>query len=285
MSVSATIDDVWSEFVATRRPDLREALMINYVPLVRYVVGRLNIPSTTMWEQDDLISYGIAGLINAIDRFEPERGIRFEAFAIPRIRGAVIDQLRALNWLPRSVVARVRQMEKALAALEQELGRPATEEEITADLQISTGRYRQTLQEADTLILSLDAPLSPLPSEDGIASLSDLLEDVERPGPAEQVEQEELVKLLNQAIDQLPPRERLLLALYYQEELTMKEISKVLEVSESRVCQLHMQAVLRLRSMLNAQQEALQPKKRQRARVAAAGNTRARQEIGSVPAI
>lgn len=285
MSVSATIDDVWSEFVATRRPDLREALMVNYVPLVRYVVGRLNIPSTTMWEQDDLISYGIAGLINAIDRFEPERGIRFEAFAIPRIRGAVIDQLRALNWLPRSVVARVRQMEKALAALEQELGRPATEEEITADLQISTGRYRQTLQEADSLILSLDAPLSPLPSEDGIATLSDLLEDVERPGPAEQVEQEELVKLLNQAIDQLPPRERLLLALYYQEELTMKEISKVLEVSESRVCQLHMQAVLRLRSMLNAQQEALQPKKRQRARVAAAGNTRARQEIGSVPAI
>ena len=285
MSVSATIDDVWSEFVATRHPDLREALMVNYVPLVRYVVGRLNIPSTTMWEQDDLISYGIAGLINAIDRFEPERGIRFEAFAIPRIRGAVIDQLRALNWLPRSVVARVRQMEKALAALEQELGRPATEEEITADLQISTGRYRQTLQEADTLILSLDAPLSPLPSEDGIATLSDLLEDVERPGPAEQVEQEELVKLLNQAIDQLPPRERLLLALYYQEELTMKEISKVLEVSESRVCQLHMQAVLRLRSMLNAQQEALQPKKRQRARVAAAGNTRARQEIGSVPAI
>ena len=125
MNATATVGDIWTEFAATRRSELRDQLITTYVPLVRFVVGRLGIPATSLLEADDLVSYGIIGLINAIDRFDPSRGIRFEAFATTRIRGAVIDQLRALNWLPRSAMARVRQIESAVASLEQRLGRPA----------------------------------------------------------------------------------------------------------------------------------------------------------------
>lgn len=251
MSVSATIGDVWAEFAATHRTELRDKLIVEYAPLVRFVVGRLGIPPTSVLDREDLVSYGVIGLINAIDRYDLARGIRFEAFATPRIRGAVIDQLRALNWMPRSAVTRVRQLESAIAGLEQQLGRTAKEEEVAAELQVSTERYRQMLQESSTMILSLDAPLSALPMDDSVTSLADLLEDMRVQGPAEHLEQHELLLLLSRAIDQLPQRERMLLSLYYQEELTMREISKLLHVSESRVCQLHMQAILRLRSGMN----------------------------------
>lgn len=269
MSASATIDRIWLEFVATHRSGLRDELVVEYAPLVRFIVGRLGIPPTSILDAEDLISYGVIGLINAIDRFDPSRGIRFEAFATPRIRGAVIDQLRALNWLPRSAVTRVRQVERALAELEQRLGRPAKEEEVAAELQVSIERYRQMLQETSTMILSLDAPLSALQSDDSVATLADLLEDLGEPGPAEHFEQLETMRTLSDAIEQLPTREQMLLSLYYEEELTMKEISKLLHVSESRVCQLHMQAILRLRSVMNVRQVAQQVGhgKRQRLKV------------------
>src|SRR5450755_4032493 len=125
MGISAMIDEIWLEFIGTRRRELRDELIMQYTPLVRYVVGRLGIPQTSLLDADDLVSYGIIGLINALDRFDPLRGVRFEAFATARIRGSVIDQLRVLNWLPRSAVARVRQIETALATLEQRLSRPA----------------------------------------------------------------------------------------------------------------------------------------------------------------
>src|SRR4051794_2761694 len=123
MGASATISGIWSEFIETRRSELRNELITAYAPLARFVVGRLGIPPTSLLDTEDLISYGMIGLINAIDRFDPERGVRFEAFATPRIRGAVIDQLRQLNWLPRAAVARIRQVECTLASLEQTFGR------------------------------------------------------------------------------------------------------------------------------------------------------------------
>src|SRR5712692_10233800 len=150
MVVSAMIDDIWTEYVTTRRPELHDELITEYAPLVRFVVGRLGIPQTSLLEADDLVSYGIIGLINAVDRFDPARGVRFEAFATARIRGAVIDQLRTLNWLPRSAVARIRQLETALATLEQRLGRPATEQEAAAEIGVPLDRYRQMLLEAAT---------------------------------------------------------------------------------------------------------------------------------------
>ena len=246
-------DDVWMEFVATRRPELRDEIILAYTPLVRFVVGRLGIPATSMLDAEDLVSYGMIGLINAVDRYDPMRGVRFEAFAMSRIRGAVIDQLRVLNWLPRSAVARVRQIESALANLEQRLGRPAKEQEAAAEVGVTTQRYRQMLLEVGIVVLSLDAPLGSLSQDDEVASLGDLLEDARTLGPDEQVERTELMNALIAAIDHLPERERLLLSLYYHEELTMKEISSLMGVSESRICQLHMQAVLRLRTALNGQ--------------------------------
>lgn len=247
---------IWEQFVQSRNTDLRDQLITRYAPLVRFVVGRLGIPPTGLLDAEDLISYGMIGLINAIDRYDIARGVRFEAFASVRIRGAVIDQLRALNWLPRSAVSRMRQVEGALAILEQRLGRPAREEEVAEEIGISTERYRQILLEMNATILSLDAPLSSPSQDDEVTSLSELLEDGSALEPMEQAEHQERTEALSGAIANLPDRERLLLALYYQEELTMKEISKILNVSESRVCQLHMQAVVRLRTALTVYRES-----------------------------
>src|SRR5947209_2809501 len=193
MGPSVIIDDIWAEFVVTRHSHLRDELVTEYAPLVRFVVSRLGIPPTTLLEADDLITYGLIGLINAIDRFDLARGVRFEAFATPRIRGAVIDQLRVLNWLPRSAVARVRQLETALAALEQRLGRPAQENEAAKAIGVSIERYRQILVEIGFTILSLDAPLNTLNThDDELTTLSELLEDQTTPDPLEQVERHEL---------------------------------------------------------------------------------------------
>ncbi len=240
------IDATWMRFVEARNPKLREQLIMHYVHLVRFVVARLGIPSTSTLDADDLLSFGVIGLINAIDRFEPDRGIKFEAYATARIRGAVIDQLRALNWMPRSAVSRSRQLERMLAELEQRLGRPAHEDEIAAEFGVSIDRYRHMLVEAGTSILSLDAPLAPMRSDDDTASLAELLEDASAPSPSEEAERHEQQQQLAAALSRLPPRERLLISLYYDDELTMKEISQIMHVSESRVCQLHAQAVLRL---------------------------------------
>lgn len=267
MGVSAAISEVWTTFVTTRDPVLRDRLITEYTPLVRFVVGRLGIPPSCLLDAEDLLSCGTIGLINAIDRFDPARGSRFESFATVRIRGAVIDHLRSLNWLPRTAMTRVRQIEYAIANLEQRLGRPPSEDEITSEAQISSARYRQMLQEAGTIVLSLDAPLGPLAQDEGATSLADLLEDERSPGPDAQVEAQELMLLLRVALDQLPERERLLLALYYREELTMKEISKIMNISESRVCQLHIQAILRLRNALHIQQGARQARRPRRQQV------------------
>jgi RNA polymerase sigma factor for flagellar operon FliA len=246
-----SLDESWAEFIRTRRPGLRDKLITQYVPFVRFVVSRLGIPSTGILDIEDLVSYGTIGLINAIDRYDPGRGVRFEAFATPRIRGAVIDQLRSLNWLPRSAVARIRQIESAFARLEQRLGRFASEEEIAAEIGVTVPRYRQMLLEMSTNVLSLDAPLGTVSQEDELVALSDLLEDRDTIGPADYTERRELLEALCTAIEGLPERERLVLLLYYQEELTMKEISRIVGVSESRVCQLHMQAIVHLRILLN----------------------------------
>lgn len=250
MSASASLEESWAEFIKTRQSGARDWLITAYIPFVRFVVTRLGIPTTGLLDVEDLVSYGVIGLINAIDRYDPARGVRFEAFATPRIRGAVIDQLRSLNWLPRSALARVRQMEGVLANLEQRLGRFASEGEVAAEMGVSPQRYRQAVLDGNTMVLSLDAPLNASMQDDEMVALSDLLEDHDLPGPEEHTEKQELLRALIVALQHLPERERLVLTLYYQKELTMKEISKLLTVSESRVCQLHAQALTHLRASL-----------------------------------
>src|SRR5258708_13453276 len=161
MGVSTAIGDVWTQFVATRNPALRDKLITEYAPLVRFVVGRLGIPPSCILDAEDLLSCGTIGLINAVDRYDPARGSRFESFASARIRGAVIDHLRSLNWLPRTAMARIRQIEYAIANLEQRLGRPPLEEEIPAEAHFSPARYRQMFQESATNIFYLNMPPRP----------------------------------------------------------------------------------------------------------------------------
>jgi len=163
MSIPARTGDAWVAFVATRSPASRDELIVAYSPLVRLVIGRLGISSTSIIDRNDLVAQGVVGLIHAIDSYDPSRGMRFEAFATVHIRGAVMNQLGSDNLLQPLAAARVRQMEGALKGLEKRLKRPATEEEIAAELNVSVDRYRHMLEEAGTLVQSLDTPLSPLP--------------------------------------------------------------------------------------------------------------------------
>ena len=163
MSIPARTGDAWVAFVATRSPASRDELIVAYSPLVRLVIGRLGISSTSIIDRNDLVAQGVVGLIHAIDSYDPSRGMRFEAFATAHIRGAVMNQLGSDNLLQPLAAARMRQMEGALKGLEKGLKRPATEEEIAAELNISVDRYRHMLEEAGTLVQSLDTPLSPLP--------------------------------------------------------------------------------------------------------------------------
>jgi len=163
MSIPARTGDAWVAFVATRSPASRDELIVAYSPLVRLVIGRLGISSTSIIDRNDLVAQGVVGLIHAIDSYDPSRGMRFEAFATVHIRGAVMNQLGSDNLLQPLAAARVRQMEGALKGLEKRLKRPAAEEEIAAELNVSVDRYRHMLEEAGTLVQSLDTPLSPLP--------------------------------------------------------------------------------------------------------------------------
>jgi RNA polymerase sigma factor for flagellar operon FliA len=230
----------------------RERLVVAYSPLVKYVAGRMasNLPSHV--EEADLISYGLLGLIGAIERYDPEREIKFETFAVSRIRGAVIDELRSLDWVPRSVRARAREIEKVHGKLEHDLQRTPTEEEMAAKLDMDLEEFRGALLEiANSSVLALDDLWTVADSGGGQISLLDTIRDPTAVDPQEEIDATELKDRLAGAIEALPDRERLVIALYYYENLTLREIGEVLGVTESRVSQLHTKAVLGLRSNLH----------------------------------
>ncbi|MEB3221146.1 MAG: FliA/WhiG family RNA polymerase sigma factor [Candidatus Sericytochromatia bacterium] len=241
--------DLWQQY--TSKPDLatRERLVLEYLPLVKYVVGRLAVTLPPTVDAEDLLGYGVMGLIMAIERFSPERGFKFETFAISRIRGAVIDELRSQDWLPRSVRQKAKDLEATIRTLENELGRTASDQELAGRLGVGVEDLPRSLSEITAPVLSLDELVSA--SDDGQKlSWLDTLPD-DRLGPAAQLDHEAMLDVLGQAIDLLPERERLLVSLYYHEGLTLKEIGAVLGVTESRVCQLHGQAMGRLRTRIN----------------------------------
>ena len=202
-------------------------------------------------EEADLISYGLVGLISAIERYEPEREIKFETYAIPRIRGAIIDELRALDWVPRSVRARAREIERANVKLEHKLQRAPTDEEIADELGIELEEFQESLiQISNSTIAALDELWTVSDSSGDQVSLLDTIQDPGSPDPAKVVDATDLKDRVADAIARLPEREKLVIALYYYENLTLREIGEVLGVTESRVSQLHTKAVLRLRSKL-----------------------------------
>ncbi len=202
-------------------------------------------------EEADLISYGLVGLISAIERYEPEREIKFETYAIPRIRGAIIDELRALDWVPRSVRARAREIEKANVKLEHKLQRAPTDEEIAAELDIELEDFQESLiQISNSTIAALDELWTVSDSSGDQVSLLDTLHDPTSPDPAKVMDATDLKDRVADAIARLPEREKLVIALYYYENLTLREIGEVLGVTESRISQLHTKAVLRLRARM-----------------------------------
>lgn len=251
-------EHLWTTYVAHRDSKVREQIIVQYAPLVKYVVGRLAINLPTIVDSDDIISYGTLGLIDAVERFDPARGIKFETYAIARIRGAIIDALRSLDSIPRTARQRAREIEIAIGDLEAKLKRPPHDEEVAASLGMDVERYREVCVRTSVVTVSLDSLLGPDEDDQGGGSgmRAYAFEDRDSPDPASMTERRELEGALVQGVKNLPERERLVLSLYYYEELTMKEISRVMEISESRVCQLHAQAVLRLRATLRSQQAA-----------------------------
>jgi RNA polymerase sigma factor for flagellar operon FliA len=243
--------DLWRRYKEQGDDGARERLVVAYSPMVKFVAGRLGAGLPSHVEDADLISYGLVGLIGAIQRFEPERGIKFETFAMTRIRGAIIDELRSLDWVPRSVRSRAREIEQVQAKLEHELQRAPSEAELAAKLNMTEEELQSALLEiANSSVYALDELWTVSDSSGDQVSLLDTIADEGAADPQEALASTEVKDRLTEAIGGLPEREQLVVALYYYENLTLREIGEVLGVTESRVSQLHTKAVMRLKSHL-----------------------------------
>jgi RNA polymerase sigma factor for flagellar operon FliA len=238
-----TVDTAWEAWHVSQEHMAREWLVVHYASLVKFVAGRLGAGLPRSVDTGDLVSAGVFGLMNAIDRFDPDQGAKFETYAIPRIRGAILDGLRSLDWVPRSVRSRSRHIQDAIAALEHQLGRAPTDEEIAAELQIEVVELEKWL--ADVAAGSV-GPLDHV-AMDTTPSQTDAQT---QPGSA--LEEGELRDAMRAEISKLPEREQAVLVLYYDDGLTLAEIGEALGVTESRISQIHAKAVLQLRSRLAA---------------------------------
>ncbi|MBV9869422.1 MAG: RNA polymerase sigma factor WhiG [Frankiaceae bacterium] len=255
-SVEAALAELWRDFKKTGATQLRERLILHYSPLVKYVAGRVGVGLPPNIEQADLVSYGIFGLIDAINKFDIERAIKFETYAISRIKGAIIDELRAIDWIPRSVRYKAREVEKAYAALEARLHRTPTEAEVAEELGIPLEDLHQIFSQVSFVnVIALDELLNVGGERGDKLSLVDTLEDTKAEDPVAAFETEETKYLLARAINTLPEREKIVVTLYYYEGLTLAEIGQVLGVTESRICQMHTKAVLQLRGKLADQKD------------------------------
>ncbi|MGH2994714.1 MAG: RNA polymerase sigma factor WhiG [Gaiellaceae bacterium] len=250
MAVEDT-QSLWLEYRRSGDQRIRDRLILTYAPLVKYVAGRLGSGLPAHVDDDDLVSYGLLGLIGAIERFDPSRDIKFETYAISRIKGSIIDELRSMDWVPRSVRSRARDIERAIAELESKLGRAPTDEEISGKLGLTQEELDESLSEISrTSIAALDELWTVSAGGDQIA-LIDTIEDTQGPNPQSALAQTELKEAIGESIARLPEREKLVVTLYYYEELTLREIGEVLGVTESRVSQLHTKAILRLKARLS----------------------------------
>jgi RNA polymerase sigma factor for flagellar operon FliA len=246
VSVGVDISVWWDRWFESRDALARDRIIEHYSPLVKFVAGRVGAGLPSSVDTGDLISAGVFGLIDAVERFDPERGVKFETFAVPRIRGAVFDGLRSLDWVPRSVRSRAREVETAFAELEGRMGRAPTDEEIAGHLKISGTEFQKWLAAiASTTVGPLDRAMA--------AGAEPMSMQGEVPdSPSTVYEDGEIRRLVRAEVRRLPDREKLVMSLYYDEGLTLAEIGSVLGVTESRVSQIHTKAVLHLRSRLAA---------------------------------
>ncbi len=237
---------LWEDYARLKTPELREKLILEYAPLVKVVAGRLSMYLGYNVEYEDLVSYGVFGLIDAIDKFDTNKEVKFETYASLRIRGAILDQIRKMDWIPRTIRQRQKQIDTAMKELEQRNGRPATDAELAAYMGISEDEFLdwQNQVKADNMI-SLNEYVeqgNDISSEKSISSGFETPESV--------VEKSELKKMLEESLELLTDKEKKVILLYYYEELTLKEISRVLEVSESRISQLHTKALQKMKTKM-----------------------------------
>ncbi len=245
------LKDLWRRYKDEGDQRARERLVLAYAPLVKYVAGRMSSGLPAHVEEADLISYGLLGLISAIERFDPSRDIRFETFAITRVKGSIIDELRSLDWVPRSVRAKAREIERANAKLEHQLHRAPTDREMADALDVSIEEFQESLVRiSNSSVVALDELWTVSDSSGDTVSLLDTIQDPDAVDPSREMALTDMKDRLAEAIARLPEREKLVVALYYYENLTLREIGEVLGVTESRVSQLHTKAVLRLKSRL-----------------------------------
>lgn len=248
------VDELWEHYGRTASRAARDRLILHYSPLVKYVAGRVGSGLPANVEQSDLVSYGIFGLIDAIEKFDLDRGLKFETYAISRIKGAILDELRANDWVPRSVRAKARAVETAFSKLEGKLHRSPTEAELAEELGYTAEALQSILGQVSlTGVMALDEWLGDRHEQ---ATLADTIAD-DSAGPGALFEMREMRGQLASAIERMPDREKVVLTLYYFENLTLAQIGQVLKVTESRVSQIHTRAVLHLRSRLQAMEREL----------------------------
>jgi RNA polymerase sigma factor for flagellar operon FliA len=231
---------LWREYGNNRSPEIREKLIENYLPLVKLVAGRIAVSLPQHVDKDDLISNGFFGLMESIERFDADRGVKFETYAVVRIRGAILDSLRAQDWIPATIRQKARQYEQTVAKLEHALGRSVTDEEIAMAMKIPLNELYKLINQLNTSTL---IPLEEFARTETVSQHT--------PNPSQHIEEQEVKDMLAKSIDKLPEKERLVVSLYYYEGLTLKEISLILKLSEARISQLHTKAIFRLRGALS----------------------------------
>ena len=245
-----TEEELWILYKESRNPALRDKFVRQYAPLVKYVAGKVAIGMPHNVEFDDLVGFGVFGLFDAIEKFDPEKHVKFKTYAVTRIRGAIFDELRSIDWVPRSVRQKAREVEEAVRRLETSLGRSAGDREIAKEMGMGLPEFQKLMVKiSGTSILSLNDVWYTGEDNDKVS----IVESIESPqslNPDTIVEKEEIKRVIIEAINELPDKEKKVLVLYYYEDLTLKEIGKVLEVTESRISQLHTKAIMRLRAKL-----------------------------------
>ncbi|UCF97664.1 MAG: RNA polymerase sigma factor WhiG [Spirochaetaceae bacterium] len=246
-----TEEDLWRIYKKQRDTKIRDFFVKQYAPLVKYVAGKVAIGMPNNVEFDDLVGFGVFGLFDAIEKFDPDKHVKFKTYAVTRIRGAIFDELRTIDWVPRSVRQKTREVEETIRKLEASLGRAATDEEIAKSMRMNIKDFHNLmLKISGTSVLSLNEVWYSGEDNDKMS----IVESIESPSslnPDSIVEKEEIKRIIVEAINELPEKEKKVLVLYYYEDLTLKEIGEVLEVTESRISQLHTKAILRLRAKLS----------------------------------
>jgi len=242
--------DLWQQYRSSADQSIRDAIVKQYAPLVKYVAGKVSVGMPHNVDFDDLVGFGIFGLFDAIEKFDPDKHVKFKTYAVTRIRGAIFDELRTIDWVPRSVRQKTREIDETVQHLEAKLGRSASDEEVAGEMGMSMEQYNQMmLKVSGTSMLSLNDVWYTGEDSDKI-SIAENIESPDSLRPDAIAEKDELRRVIVDAINEIPEKEKKVLVLYYYEDLTLKEIGKVLDVTESRISQLHTKAINRLKTKL-----------------------------------